>query len=98
LKHDRDFKDRVIKDMEKAKERDRKNYKDLLKKLHDREKDDGTKNFKLKKNEDREKMLQRELEKCHAEIENLKRKGGEKEMKLKDAVENMRRHIDDLNR
>ena len=98
LKHERDFKDRIIKDLESSREKERKNLRDVMNRLYDLEKEDEKKEFKKKKFDDLNKNLAKELANKNDEIQNLKNKNSEKEKKLKDALENMKRHIDDLNR
>ena len=43
LKHERDFKDRIIKDLEASRDKERKNLRDVMNKLYDLEKEDEKK-------------------------------------------------------
>ena len=98
LKHERDFKDRIIKDLEASRDKERKNLRDVMNKLYDLEKEDEKKEFQKKKFEDLNKNLSKDNMSKNDEMILLKNKNLQKEKKLKDALENMKRHIDDLNR
>ena len=69
-----------------------------MNKLYDLEKEDEKKEFQKKKFEDLNKNLSKDNMSKNDEMILLKNKNLQKEKKLKDALENMKRHIDDLNR